>query len=318
MIYDVIVIGAGPAGLTSAIYTARRTLKTLILAKDLGGQMATTSDIENYPGFENVISGFELANKMKNQAEKFGAEFKLGTVNKIEKISENNFKIFFNNNESVETQSVILAFGLTPRNLDVPGEKEFRGKGVTYCANCDAPLYKNKIVAVVGGGNCALDAADYLSKIASKTYLIHRRDKFRAEEVVINEIIRNNKIEIIYDSIVTAIKGEKLVKSLDVKNLKTNKEKEIALNGIFIEVGRKASTEFLEGIVELNEKKEVIVDSNGVASQAGIFAAGDITNVSQKQIAVASGEGVKAALSAYTYLLKKRGQSIPGVDWGKK
>lgn len=316
--YDVIVVGAGPAGLTSALYTARRTLKTLILAKDLGGQMGSTSHIENYPGFEEMVSGFELANKMKKQAEKFGAEFKLATVNKIEKTNDDNFKIYYNNNESVEALSVILAFGLTPRNLDVPGEKEYQGRGVTYCANCDAPLYRNKIVAIVGGGNSALDAADYLSKIANKTYLIHRRDKFRAEEVIVNEILKNNKIEIIYDSAVTEIKGEKLVKSISVKNIKTNENKEISLNGIFIEVGRKASTEFLAGFVALNDRKEVVVDNNGATNQNGIFAAGDITNVSQKQIAVASGEGVKAALSAYTYLLRKRGQSILGVDWGTK
>jgi thioredoxin reductase (NADPH) len=315
--YDIIVVGGGPAGLTAALYTARRTLHTLILAKDLGGQMGSTSHIENYPGFENIISGFELANKMKVQAEKFGAEFKLGTVNKIEKTGDN-YKVYFNNNESVETQSVILAFGLTPRNLEVPGEKEYQGKGVTYCANCDAPLYRNKIVAIVGGGNSALDAADYLSKIASKTYLIHRRDQFRAEEVIVNEILHNQKIQIIYDTVITEIKGEKLVKSIKIKNVKNNQEQELDVNGIFIEVGRKASTEFLQGVVELNDKQEVVVDNNGITSQSGIFAAGDITSVHQKQIAVASGEGVKAALSAYTYLLRKRGQKIPGVDWGKK
>ena len=316
--YDVVVIGGGPSGLTAALYTARRTLKTLILSKDLGGQMASTQDIENYPGFENVISGFELANKMKKQAEKFGAEFKLATVNKIKKIAENNFKVFYNNNESVETQTVVLAFGLTPRNLDVPGEKEYQGKGVTYCANCDAPLYRNKIVAIIGGGNSALDAADYLSKIASKTYLIHRRDKFRAEEVIVNEIIKNNKIEIIYDSVITEIQGEKFVKKIIVKNIKNNSTRDILLNGIFIEVGRKASTDFLTGLVELNEKKEVVVDVNGITNSPGIFSCGDVSSVHIKQIAVATGEGVKAALSAYTYLLRKRGQALPGIDWGTK
>lgn len=318
IMYDVIVVGGGPSGLTAALYTARRTLKTLILSKDLGGQMASTQDIENYPGFENVISGFELANKMKKQAEKFGAEFKLATVNKIEKVANNNFKIFYNNNESYEAQAVILAFGLTPRNLDVPGEKEYQGRGVTYCANCDAPLYRNKIVAVMGGGNSALDAADYLSKIASKTYLIHRRDKFRAEEVIINEIIKNKKIKIIYNSVITEIQGEKFVKKIIVKNIKNNNTREIPLNGVFIEIGRKASTEFLTGLVELNEKKEIVVDINGVTNCPGIFSSGDVSSVHIKQIAVATGEGVKAALSAYTYLLRKRGQKIPGVDWGKK
>ncbi len=160
MIYDVIIVGGGPAGLTAALYTSRRTLKTLILAKDLGGQMATTTDIENYPGF-NSISGVDLALKMKAQAESFGAEFKLAEVKKITKDDQGNFVVSFNQAGQAIAASVILAFGLTPRNLEVPGEEEYKNKGVTYCANCDAPLYKNKVVAVVGGGNSALDAADY-------------------------------------------------------------------------------------------------------------------------------------------------------------
>lgn len=318
MIYDLIVVGAGPAGLTAAIFAARRTLKTLNISKDLGGQMASTSDIENYPGFEEMVNGFTLASKMKKQAEKFGAEFKLGTVTKIEKTAANNFKVFYDNNECVEAQALVLAFGLTPRNLDVPGEKEFRGKGVTYCANCDAMMCRNKVAAIVGGGNAALDAAEYLSKIASHAYLIHRRDKFRAEEVLVNEILHNPKIEIIYDSVVTEIKGEKVVKSMMIKNLKTNAIKEVPVSSVFVEVGRIAYTEFLKGLVELNEKKEVVVDSNGVTNCPGVFACGDVSSVHIKQIAVAAGEGVKAALSAYTYLLKKHGQALPGTDWGKK
>lgn len=316
--YDVIVVGGGPSGLTAALFSARRTLKTLVLSKDLGGQMAATSDIENYPGFETVVNGFELATKMKKQAEKFGTEFKLATVIKIEKTAENHFKVFYNNNESVEGHSVILAFGLTPRNLDVPGEKEFQGRGVTYCANCDGPLCKNKIAAVVGGGNSALDAADYLSRIASKTYLIHRRDKFRGEEVLVNEILRNNKIEIIYDSVVTEIKGNRLVEKIVVKNIKNNTIKEVAVNSVFVEIGRIAFTDFLIGLVDLNEKKEIVVDANGATSCPGVFSCGDVSSVHIKQIAVATGEGVKAALSAYTYLLRQRGQAIAGTDWGCK
>lgn len=314
--YDVVIVGGGPSGLTAALYTARRTLKTLIISKDLGGQMAATTDIENYPGFEEVVSGIELATKMKKQAEKFGAEFKLGDVNKIEQ--KNNHFVIHYSNETVEAESVILAFGLTPRNLEVPGETEYQNKGVTYCANCDAPLYKGKVVAVVGGGNSALDAADYLSKIASKTYLIHRRDQFRGEEVIVNEVVNNKNIEILYDTTITEIKGEQFVTAAKIKNLKTEEEKDLELNGVFIEVGRVAKTDFLEGFVELNDRKEIVVDHKGRTKIEGVFACGDITNVNQKQIAVATGEGVKAALSAYTCLLKKRGQSIPGTDWGKK
>ncbi|MFH0818457.1 MAG: thioredoxin-disulfide reductase [Patescibacteria group bacterium] len=314
--YDVIIIGGGPAGLTAALYASRRTLKTLILSKDLGGQMATTTDIENYPGFNEPINGFELANRMKTQAEKFGAEFKFGDVSKIEK-KDNKFIIYYNN-ETVETDSVILAFGLTPRNLDVSGEQTYKNKGVTYCANCDAPLYRNKKVAVVGGGNSALDAADYLSKIATHVYLIHRRDAFRAEEVMVKEIVNNKNITIYYDSAITEIKGEQFVKSINIKNLKTEANEDVQVDGVFIEVGRMAATGFLEGLVELNDRKEVVVNHKGCTNTEGIFAAGDLTNVNQKQIAIATGEGVKAALAAYTYLLKKRGQAQAGVDWGKK
>ncbi len=310
--YDVVVVGGGPAGLTAALYTSRRTLKTLILAKDLGGQMAATNDIENYPGFEQ-ITGFELAQKMKAQAEKFGSEFKMAGVNKIAKKEDGNFIITFNKDETVEAQSVILSFGLTPRNLDVPGEEDYQGKGVTYCANCDAPLYKGKDVAVVGGGNSALDAADLLSRIANKVYLIHRRDKFRGEEVMVQEVLSKENVEVLYNTEVKEIKGEQLVTGLVTKD-----EKTLDLQGVFIEVGRIAHTEWLTDVVDLNEKKEIIVDTNGNTSTEGIFAAGDVTNVSQKQIAVATGEGVKASLACYTYLLTKKGESIPGVDWGKK
>jgi len=314
--YDVVVVGGGPAGLTAALYTARRTLKTLIIAKDLGGQMATTTDIENYPGFPEPISGFELANRMKRQAEKFGAEFKFGDVNKIEK--QDGQYIIYYSNESVKAESVILAFGLTPRNLEVPGEQEYKNKGVSYCANCDAPLYKGKRVVVVGGGNSALDAADYLAKVAAKVYLIHRRDQFRAEEIIVKQIVNNQNIEILYDTVVTEIKGKEIVTGVTIKNVKTNEINQLAVEGIFVEIGRKASTEFLQGLVELNDRREIIVDNYGRTSDPGIFAAGDVTNINQKQIAVATGEGVKAALSAYTYLFKKKGQSQLNVDWGKK
>ncbi len=310
--YDVVVIGGGPAGLTAALYTSRRTLKTLILAKDLGGQMAATNDIENYPGFEQ-ISGVELAMKMKAQAEKFGSEFKMAGVNKVEKMEDGNFEITYNKNEKVKAQSVILSFGLTPRNLDVPGEEEFSGKGVTYCANCDAPLFKGKDVAVVGGGNSALDAADLLSRLANKVYLIHRRDKFRGEEVVVKEVLSKENVEVLYNTEVKEIKGDGLVTGLVTKD-----DKELELQGVFIEVGRIAHTDWVADLVKLNDRKEIEVDVNGHTSTEGIFAAGDVTNVGQKQIAVACGEGVKASLACYSYLLKKKGEPIPGVDWGKK
>lgn len=314
---DVIIIGGGPAGLTAALYCARRTLKTKVIAKDLGGQMATTTEIENYPGFDN-IDGVNLAMKMKEQIEKFGAEFILGDVTELIKKDDGSFEVTYNKDQKEQALSVILAFGLTPRNLEVPGEEEFQGKGVTYCANCDAPLYKGKDVVVVGGGNAALDAADYLSRIASKTYLVHRRDKFRGEEIIVNQIMENEKIECILDSEVKEIKGDRVVTGMVINNIKTNKEQEVKLSGVFIEVGRVAKSDFLEGLVDMNDEKQVIINEVGGTNAPGIFAAGDITNTPNKQIAVATGTGVNAALSCYTYLQKKKGeQEKIGSDWGK-
>lgn len=314
---DVIVVGGGPAGLTAALYAARRTLDTVIIAKDLGGQMATTNEIENYPGFDS-IDGVSLAMKMKEQAEKTGADFVLGTVGKVEKIADDNYRVTYNKDQTEEGRSVILAFGLTPRNLNVPGEKEFQGKGVTYCANCDGPLYKGKKVAVIGGGNSALDAADYLSRIAEKVYLVHRRDKFRGEEVIVNQIINNGKIELVLDSETKGIEGGKFVTGIVVENIKTGEKRDIAVDGVFVEIGRVARSDFLEGLVQMNDKREIVVNEVGETSAPGIFAAGDITDVANKQIAVATGTGVNAALSCYTYLQKKAGHEAPiGVDWGK-
>lgn len=314
--YDVIVVGGGPAGLTAALYTSRRTLKTLILAKDLGGQMAATTDIENYPGQEK-ISGIQLAMIMRGQAEKFGAEFKLADVKHISKV-DNHF-IVETGQDKFETMAVILAFGLTPRNLNVLGEEKFQNKGVTYCANCDAPLYKNKIVAVVGGGNSALDAADYLSRIATKVYLIHRRDVFRGEEIIIKEVLNNPKIEILYNSEIKEIKGERLVNAISVLNNKDNQMHDYPVQGVFIEVGRMAHTDWLTGFVALNERKEIMVNNSGETDQPGVFACGDITNIGQKQVAIATGAGAQAALTCYTYLLKLKGEKIiPTIDWGAK
>ena len=311
---DVIIIGGGPAGLTAALYCARRTLKTKVIAKDLGGQMATTTEIENYPGFHN-IDGVTLAMKMKEQIENFGAEFVLGDVTGLAKKEDGSFEVTYNNKEKEQALSVILAFGLTPRNLEVPGEEKFQGKGVTYCANCDAPLYKGKDVVVVGGGNSALDAADYLSKIAAKTYLVHRRDKFRGEEVIVNQVMENKNIECILDSEVLEIKGDKVVSGVVINNVKTNKKQEVKINGVFIEVGRVAKSDCL---VNTNDVKQVIINEVGETNVPGIFAAGDITNTPNKQIAVATGLGVNASLSCYTYLQKKKGEDEKiGSDWGK-
>ena len=212
MKYDVIIVGGGASGLTAGLYTSRRNLKTLILSQDIGGQGTTADTIENYPGIEE-IKGPDLMLNFMNQSKKFGAELKMSEVAKIEKLDQG-FKVYTSSKDSYEANTIILAFGLSPRHLNAPGEKELIGKGVAYCATCDAPLYKDKTVAVVGGGNSALDAALLLAENSPKVYLIHRRDKFAGEEFLIDQIEKNEKIEIIYNAQVKEIKGEDSVEKI--------------------------------------------------------------------------------------------------------
>lgn len=297
--YDVIIIGAGPAGLSAAIYTARKNLSTLVLAKSLGGQMAETDNIENYPGFE-LISGLELADKFQKQAEKVGVKFTYQEVRDI-RVEAGKFLVKIDS-EELEAKTIILSFGLIHRGLNVPGEQEFRGKGVTYCATCDAPLYRNKITAVVGGGNAAFEAVMSLADIGKKVYLIHRRDAFRGDETLVDRIKKNNKVEILFNSEIIEIKGDKVVNSILVKNNQTGETKEVAVQGVFIEIGNKVSDDFVKDLVKLDEKGQIMVDRSGRTSQPGVFAAGDLTDTEYKQIVIAAGEGAKAALAAYHYI----------------
>jgi thioredoxin reductase (NADPH) len=314
-IFDTIIIGAGAAGLTAAIYSARRTLKTLIISKDIGGQTATATEIENYPGFD-LISGPELMDKFKKQAEKNKTQFANGEISKIEQENEI-FKIKTSSEEFL-SKTVILAFGLEHRELGIPGEKEFKGRGVSYCATCDASFFKNKTVAVVGGGNSALDAAELLSKIAAKIYLIHRRDKFKGEQILIDRVNQAKNIEIIMNKQVLEIKGNNKLNSILIADFPNKKsQKEIKVDGLFIEIGYVAKTDWLKDLVKLNEKGEIIVSADGETSVPGIFAAGDITTISYKQIVISAGEGAKAALQSYRYLQSKKGFMEIG-DWGTK
>jgi len=315
MVYDVIIVGGAAAGLTAAIYTCRRAMKTLVITQDIGGQAAITPDVENYPGFEQV-DGLELMQKFYKQAEKAGAEFVIEEVKEIKKGSDT-FKVI-NSTSTHEARAVILAFGLTHTHLGVPGEEDLIGKGVSYCATCDAPLYKNKEVVVVGGGNSALDAAMLLSKIAKKVYLVHRRDKFRGEEILVKRVKAANNIEVIYDSKVVEIKGEQVVNSIIVVNVKDKQQKkEIPVNGVFIEIGFRVKADFIKDLVRLDGNNQVIISPDCETSIPGIFAAGDVTNISYKQIVISAGEGAKAALQAYKYLNVGKSSAI-GIDWGKK
>ena len=301
--YDAIIIGAGPAGMTAAIYAARRAMKTLLITKNIGGQMIWASSFENYPGFKE-ISATELIAKMEEQVKALGVEIKLGEVKEITKLSDENFSVAVGE-EIFQAKTVVTALGADHRQLGVPGEKALAGKGVAYCANCDGPLFRNKIVAVIGGGNSALDAAEVLAKIASKVYLIHQFPQFQGFEALEKKVRAQENIEIILENKIAEIKGDKKVTGIKLKNLKDNSESEIIVDGIFVEIGFEVKTDLVASLVALNEKKEIIVDEKGATSLTGLFAAGDTTNTPFKQIVTAAGSGAIAALGAYEYLQLK-------------
>ncbi len=299
-IYDVIIVGGGPAGLTAALYSSRRTLKTLLLTKDLGGQAAISYDIENYPAIE-LTSGLALMQKFAHQAQKFGTEIKYGQVIKIKK-QKNNFFVQ-TEREKFTTKAIILAFGLEPKDLNIPGEKKFKGRGVSLCATCDAPLYKDKTVAVIGGGNSALDAAELLTKIAKKVYLIHRRNQFRGEEIIIERLKKNPQVEMVLSSEIVEIKGEQIVKAIVVKNNGGGKTREIDIDGVFVEIGIIPNSDLVKDIASLNFRGEIVTDPKTQgSSRVGIWAAGDATDGLYRQNNISAGDAVKAVLNIYDYL----------------
>jgi thioredoxin-disulfide reductase len=296
---DTIIIGAGPAGLTAAIYAARKKLKTLVLSKDLGGQLARASEIENYPGLGS-IPGLDLIKRFEAQAKAFGAEIEYQDVVAIKEKG----KLFevHTTSRKHECKTLILALGKTPRDLNILGENKFKGKGVSYCPTCDAPLFKNKIVAVVGGGNSAFDAVQLLSRFARKVYLVHRRNEFRGDETGVDKIKKLENVELILSSSPTEIKGDKFVKSLVISNVETGKRKELQLDGIFVEFGWLANPGLVKHLVRLDKNNQILINDRCETSHRGIFAAGDITTTPYKQVVIAAGEGAKAALSAYGFL----------------
>jgi len=289
--YDLIIVGQGPAGYTAGMYAARRNLKTLIVGETPGGKMAVTWEIENYPGFE-MISGMDLTKKMKAQAEKAGCEIVDGKVIKIEK----GFKVYFDE-KSEETKAVIIATGTVERKLNAEGENQFLGKGVSYCATCDGPMFKGKTIAVVGGSNTAVRAADYLAEMCKKVYVIHRKDMFRAEEINVKKIEKNPKVEILFNSEVQKINGNDFVKSITLKD-----GKEIELEGVFILVGVIPTANLVGELGIKTDKTGFIeVNKNMETNVKGIFAAGDITG-GILQISESVGQGAIAGTNAYFYV----------------
>ena len=318
MLYDVLVVGGASAGLTAAMYASRQGLKTLVITKDIGGQALLTNAIENYPPFEH-IGGFELMQKFEQQARNFGAEFAYEEVLSIIKDKQGGFIIKTNNSDKEYSgYALILAFGKTPRDLNVKGEKELKGRGVSHCAVCDGPFFKNKKVAVVGDGDSALEAALYLKQLASQLYIIHRTDKPVGSEEFIDLLKNrdnNNGISFISNSIVKAINGNSKVESLTLYDSKSKSESKLDTDGIFVEMGYAARTDIVKDLVQLNGNKEIIVDKYCGTSTKGVFAAGDVTDVPYKQAIISAGQGAIAALSAYNYIQRLKGRPTIRADW---
>lgn len=308
--YDVIIIGGGPAGLTAALYTSRKKLKTLIVSIDVGGQTLLTDHIENYPGFEK-ISGPELMAKFQSQATKFGAEVIMGEANGVTKLENGTFEVGLSNGEKYIGKTVIVASGKTARKIGVPGEDKFMGRGVSTCATCDAAFFKDRTVAVVGGGNSAFEAAELLTKFAKKIYLVHHTDKFRADEITVDKIKNMDKIEIVTFSKIKEIVGDKIVESITLENLESNEVNETKVDGVFIEIGYELQTDWIKNLVKRNDMNEIVIDDGCNTSQQGIFAAGDVSTVPYKQTIISAGEGAKAGLEAYKYI---NGTSV-AIDW---
>jgi thioredoxin reductase (NADPH) len=310
-IYDVIIIGGGPAGLTAGIYTTRARLSTILIEKlATGGQVSITDRIENYPGFVGGVSGPELVHNIEEQAKSFGMRTLSGVVTRIDLSDEGNIKRVFVNDEPEPYRclSIIIAAGNEQKRLGVPGEKEFTGKGVSYCATCDGAFFRDLDIVVVGGGDVALEEAIFLTRFARKIYIIHRRDRLRATKILQERAFSNNKIEFILDSVVDEIFGQTTVDGVKVRNLKTGEGKRLEVKGVFVFIGWTPSLSFVGDIVKRSEDGYVMVDREMRTSREGIFACGDCCKKNLRQIVTACGDGATAAYSAQHYVERIKGE----------
>ncbi|MEW6096499.1 MAG: thioredoxin-disulfide reductase [bacterium] len=304
--YDIIIIGGGPAGLTAGLYATRARLKTLLIESyTVPSQAVVTASIENYPGFPEGIDGFGLIDKFKKQAEKFGLEFSVGNVKGIQE-TKDGWQVVVDDTTH-NCLSLIIASGSRPKELVVPGEAKFRGRGVSYCATCDGALFKDKHIVVVGGGNTAVEEALFLTRFGKKVTLIHRRDRLRATQILQERVLAHEKIDFVWSSQVVEILGNESVEALKVKNINTQQESKIQCNGVFIFVGLIPNTDFLKGIIKLDETGYIVTDDNMKTSTTGVFACGDCRKKLLRQVVTACADGAIAAFSAQQYVEELKG-----------
>lgn len=306
--YDLIIVGAGPAGMTAALYAGRSMLKTVVLERGIsGGELLNTEIIEDYPGFER-IEGWDLAQKFESHAKKFGAEFVQETVVTLKKLEDGAFEATTDSGKIYRSKTAMVTSGGTPIKLGVPGEAEYAGKGVSYCAICDGAFFRGHVVAVVGGGDAAVEEGDFLTRYAEKVYLIHRRNEFRASKILQKRLFENPKIEVIWDTVVEEIQADDqgLVNNLVLRNVNTHEATNLAATGIFVFIGFRPNTGIIEGHVDHDEMGYLRTDMNMETSIKGLFAAGDVRVQLTRQVTTAAGDGTTAAIAAEKYLSAMR------------
>lgn len=308
---NVIIIGSGPAGLTAALYTARANLTPLLFTgNEIGGQVAITTEVENYPGFPEGLTGPELVEKFRKQAERFGARIEYAEVTEID-FDVQPFRIRSYDNE-YEAKAIVIATGASPRKLDVPGEVEFTGRGVSYCATCDGFFFRDKEIVVVGGGDSALEEGVFLTKFANRVRIIHRRDQLRAGFTLQERAKRNEKIEFVWDTVVTEINGNGAVESVQVRNVKTDEVSTLETEGVFVYVGHYPNSQLFQGKLEMDDHNYLITNRLNCTSVPGVFAAGEIADPVFRQVVTSAGEGCKAAIQVERYLAELEDRAYPG------